>query len=202
MPTHSGGLSEPSEWQNPPVPEEWWETIRAQMPCYSKQETRTLGVGVVPETFRSCNEVVRSNHPACSFAAWGKHKNYIISKRTYANSMGKGSPLDKIYELNGKVLLLGASYGSNSSFHLAEYRADYPSKRHKDCYAPVMMNGKRQWLRYSELDFDSEDFAAIGADMEKCLEIKSGFVAASSAKLIDQRGMVDFATAWIARNRT
>ncbi|MEY2968143.1 MAG: SPBc2 prophage-derived aminoglycoside N(3)-acetyltransferase-like protein yokD, partial [Actinomycetota bacterium] len=31
MPAHSGGLSEPSNWQNPPVPESWWETIREEM---------------------------------------------------------------------------------------------------------------------------------------------------------------------------
>ena len=27
MPTHSGDLSNPEEWNNPPVNESWWQTI-------------------------------------------------------------------------------------------------------------------------------------------------------------------------------
>src|SRR5215216_7553101 len=29
VPTHTGGNSEPSQWQHQPVPEDWWPVIRA-----------------------------------------------------------------------------------------------------------------------------------------------------------------------------
>ena len=34
MPTHSTDLSDPRQWQNPSLPESWWQTIRETMPAY------------------------------------------------------------------------------------------------------------------------------------------------------------------------
>ena len=71
MPTHSGDLSEPSHWKNPPVPENWWDIIRQTMPPYDASMTPTRGVGVIPECFRSQEGTLRSPHPSDSFGARG-----------------------------------------------------------------------------------------------------------------------------------
>ena len=34
MPAHSGQLSEPANWRQPPVPETWWPEIRAALPAF------------------------------------------------------------------------------------------------------------------------------------------------------------------------
>ena len=48
MPAHSGDLSDPAGWSNPPVPEDWFEIIRKEMPCFDKDLTPTRGMEMVP----------------------------------------------------------------------------------------------------------------------------------------------------------
>ncbi|AXI79933.1 aminoglycoside N(3)-acetyltransferase [Peterkaempfera bronchialis] len=45
VPTHTGGNSDPAQWRNPPVPEEWWQPIRDTMPAYDPRTSPTLGMG-------------------------------------------------------------------------------------------------------------------------------------------------------------
>mgnify|MGYP006290166319 FL=1 len=67
MPAHSGDYSDPTEWSNPPVPEEWIEDIKENMPAFRKEITPTRGIGIIPEIFRTFPEVMRSYHPCFSF---------------------------------------------------------------------------------------------------------------------------------------
>ena len=124
MPTHSTDLSDPSQWENPPVPESWWQTIRETMPAYDPGLTPTRSMGKIVETFRKQEGVLRSTHPQSSFCARGPQASYIINNHSLVYGFGEHSPLARIYDLNGFVLLLGVGHSSNTSIHLAEYRAN------------------------------------------------------------------------------
>src|SRR5215467_6186758 len=123
MPTQTGEYSDPAQWENPPVPQAWWQIIRETMPAFDPLITPATFMGRTVEVFRTWPGALRSNHPIVSFAAWGRHAQYITAGHTLEYGLGEGSPLGRIYDLDGWVLLLGVGYDSNTSFHLAEYRA-------------------------------------------------------------------------------
>jgi len=203
MPAYTGGLTDPKNWQHPPVPEDWKDTIRAETPEFDPVRTPTRQMGQIAETFRTWPDVVRSTHPHCSFAAWGTHAGEVVEGHEMENGLGEGSPLARIYELDGWVLLLGVGFASNTSIHLAEYRASYPGKAYETNGAPMLVDGDRRWVTVSDLVVDADDFPAIGKQfVVETQGVRSGTIGEGTAFLMPQRLLVDHAVAWMETHRT
>ena len=108
----------------------------------------------------------------------------------------------RVYDLDGWVLLLGVGYERNTSLHLSEYRADFPSKKTAKQGAPILVDGDRRWVEFEDLDWDEDDFGEIGAAFERETdEVRVGKVAQAEARLMRQRPLVDFGVKWMNEHR-
>jgi len=199
VPTHSGGNSEPSQWRNPPVPEDWWPVIRATMPAFDPAVTPSGHVGAVPEVARTWPGARRSAHPQVSFAAIGPQAEAVTGGHALDSGFGERSPLARIHDLDGDVLLLGAGHGSNSSLHLAEYRVPDPPRESQG--AAVMGPEGRRWVTWEDVVPDESDFEELGAAFEATGAVTVRRAGAGDARLMRQRELVAFAVDWLKRHR-
>ncbi len=201
MPAQSSSYSDPVGWKNPPVPQSWFQTIRDCMPAFEPHITPTSGMGIIPEVFRKFPDVLRSDHPLLSFVAKGKDAKYITEGHPLSYGLGNRSPLGKINELNGKILMLGTDYNTCTSLHLAEVRAG----NHKIAQygAPILDAGVRTWKEYNDIDYSTQFFSQIGNEFERCNQhnILLGSVGMAQSKVFAQGSLVDFAVSWLITKR-
>ena len=201
MPSQSWKNLDPEAGVHGEEPEEWWQIIRDHWPAYDKAITPTNTMGAVAEMFRRWPGVLRSDHPARSVAAWGKHAEYLTRDHDLSNIFGDGSPVGKLYELDGYVLLIGVGYDKNTSLHLADARAVYPGKHQTTEHSAVMVDGQRKWVAYETLYVDGKDFEEIGEAFERQRKGREEPLGCGRLRLMRQRELVDFAVEWIGKHR-
>ncbi|NGM70635.1 AAC(3) family N-acetyltransferase [Natronolimnobius sp. AArcel1] len=90
------------------------------------RKTTPSETGRITEELRTREEAIRSAHPTHSVTALGASAELLTRDHELLNSLGPGSPMHRLLEDGGSILLLGVDHTSNSSVHIAERLADLP----------------------------------------------------------------------------
>ncbi|MET0400605.1 MAG: AAC(3)-IV family aminoglycoside N-acetyltransferase [Longimicrobiaceae bacterium] len=154
-------------------------------------------LGVVADTFWRLPGTVRSGH-LFAFAAAGPRAEEVTAGPLPLPPHVPASPVGRVHDLDGQVLLLGVGHDADTTLHLAELLAGVPYRVPK--HVTVMRGGRPVRLDYGENDHCCERFAlADGWLRERGLQ-REGVVGHAAARLARSRDVVRVARERLARD--
>lgn len=155
-------------------------------------------LGIVAETFRRLPGVARSAH-LFAFAAAGPAAARITGDPLPLPPHVPASPVGRVHELDGQVLLLGVGHDADTTLHLAELMADVPYRTPKHCTV-VGADGSPTRVAYGENDHCCARFALADDWLRARGLQREGRVGHADARLVRARDVVAAATARLARD--
>lgn len=196
MPSQTGNLSDPAQWENPPVPAAWVDKIKANMPAYDPAKTPAYGIGRVAEYFRTYPGVQRSAHPRSAFAAWGKGADTILTPHAPGHAFDEESPLHRMHEADFKLLMIGTHYDTLTALHYAESLAAIQKTERELYYVAGDPVSETRFVW--DYDYSTEMFQACGRSFERTACISQGPVGNAQSRLFPMRDIVAFAVDYLA----
>lgn len=152
-------------------------------------------LGVVPDTFWRMPGVARSTHPF-AFAAVGPHAERIVAGPLPLPPHCAESPVGRVWDRDGQVLLLGVGHDVDTTLHLAELLAGVPYRVPHHCTVP--RDGRPVRIDYGENDHCGERFALADGWLRDRGVQAEGPVGHAAARLVRARDVVAVALEHLA----
>lgn len=202
-------------WEDSPYtmrswPPELREQYRAECPAFDPRRSRAVrDWSVLAEVLRSWPGSRRSRHPDGSFCALGAQAAFLTRGHALRYGYGPHSPLGKLLQLKGKVLLLGSPLDSVTLLHHSETVCKVPDKRVIRYQMPVLKKGQKHWVDVEEYDTSKGIFQGAAADQAGeyfvtlmtdylCTrQIASCKIGQAEAYLLDACDLNDYAVQWL-----
>ncbi|MCL2189602.1 MAG: AAC(3) family N-acetyltransferase [Defluviitaleaceae bacterium] len=143
-------------------------------------------VGIISETFRKMEGVVRSLHPTHSVAAAGKRtQEFVANHEKDSTPVGENSPFRKLRDAKGFILMLGCGLAPNTSMHGVEELAGAPyCLRHVFDYLCTDAQGATHTLNIRRHHFCNAHGEKIHQRYDRLKYILPGYVLAGG-KVLD-----------------
>lgn len=184
------------------VPPQW----REHVPPFDALTSRAIrDNGILAEFIRTTPGARRSANPGASVAALGARADWVCADHPLDYGYGAGSPLAKLVEAGGKVLMAGAPLDTMTLLHHAEHLARIPGKRVRRYEVPLASVPGALWRMVEE--FDTSVAVVPGLADDYFIEVVEGFLAAGQglrgeigeapALLVEAKPICSFAVAWL-----
>ena len=166
---------------------------------FDKTKSPCPEMGIVADTFWRLPGVLRSdnNH---AFAAIGRLAEKIVAPHPMDVPHGLASPVGRVYEMDGQVLLLGVDHGSNTTIHLCENLAGVRYRRAK--YITVLKDGQPTRFDYREIDHCCQNFALVDGWLDEKQNQRHGRIGNGETRLMRSRDIVNVVTSHLKQDET
>lgn len=145
-------------------------------------------LGIVARTFSGMPGVLRSDH-IHAFAASGPRAAEVLRDPLPLPPHIPASPVGRVHELDGQVLLLGVNHDADTTIHLAEILGGAPYRIPKSCI--VLQDGTPTRLEYGENDHCCARFVLVDGWLRAAGRQAEGVVGHASARLARSRAIVE-----------
>jgi aminoglycoside 3-N-acetyltransferase len=154
-------------------------------------------LGVLADAFWRLPGVARSAHPF-AFAAAGPQAARIVGDPLPLPPHAPASPVGRVHDLDGRILLLGVDHDVDTTLHLAELLGGAPYRTPKHCTVRDA-DGRPRRVDYAENDHCTARFALAGDWLRARGLQREGRVGHADARLVRARDVVRVAAAEVAR---
>jgi len=156
-------------------------------PFHPASSPADVDLGVVARTFWRLPDVQRSRHPF-AFAAAGPRAEEVLADGLPLPPHRPESPVGRVRDLDGHVLLLGVDHDADTTVHLAELEAGVPYRLLKT--TTVEQDGRSVRVGYGENDHCCARFTCVGEWLDARDLQRVGPVGHGTARLIRSRDVV------------
>jgi len=179
---------------------------RDHVPGFDRQASRAVRMnGIIAEFVRTMPGAHRSANPGASVAAVGKLAGWITADHPQDYGYGEGSPLAKLVDRGGRVLMVGAPWDTMTLVHHADHLADLPDKLVRRYEVPFTGAAGKTWRVVEE--FDTTEPVMEGLPEHYIEQIVSAYVAGGAgcegliglapSLLVDAKPMLESAINWL-----
>jgi aminoglycoside N3'-acetyltransferase len=167
--------------------------------AFDPGKTSCRGMGIVADTFWRLPGVMRSDSPH-AFAARGPMASRIAAAHPIDIPHGLDSPVGRVYDLDGRVLLLGVGHTEDTTIHLAEFLAGVRYRRKKSLWR--LENGRPARFDYAEIDHCCENFSQADRWLDARELQTRGRAGHADARILRSRDLVAVVMERLRENET